>query len=63
MESGLDLEKQISTPLEAELFFLSSPFIELIVWMLRILLSLSEASITKGLGTATGNLADPATLF
>jgi hypothetical protein len=30
MESGLDLEKQISTPVEAELFFLTSPFIELI---------------------------------
>src|SRR2546428_11160518 len=30
VESGLDLEKQISTPVEAELFFLTSPFIELI---------------------------------
>ena len=30
MESGLDLEKQIPTPVEAELFFLTSLFIELI---------------------------------
>ena len=30
MESGLDLEKQIPTPVEAELFFLTSLFMELI---------------------------------
>ena len=30
MLGGLDLEKQISTPVEAELFFLTSLFIELI---------------------------------
>jgi hypothetical protein len=30
MEGGLDLEKQTSIPVEAELFFLTSLFIELI---------------------------------
>ena len=30
MEGGLDLEKQTSLPVEAELFFLTSLFIELI---------------------------------
>ena len=32
MEGGLDLEKQTSIPVEAELFFLTSLFIELIDW-------------------------------
>ncbi len=30
MEGGLDLEKQTSIPVEAELFFLTSLFIELV---------------------------------
>ena len=49
MESGLDLEKQIPTPVEAELFFLTSLFIELIgLYGRHALRSIAPRSTTRG---------------